>query len=166
MYLKKMIKLRKNSSFNWFTPFHVLIRPDVIWKNLSRPLYHVHFTVIHTNSRHNSLSHVRYQAIIWINVRLLLIGPRNVHLFCIQIKQFLTTRRWIWITSSAMCQPFCFGLNMLMEYWDSFPQVAAQWLTAQCIPWNLGSFYKYSLTLIPAWINVFSQYNACDEIIY
>ena len=51
---KKKIKLRKNSSFNWFTPFHVLIRPDVIWKNLSRPLYHVHFTVIHTNSRHNS----------------------------------------------------------------------------------------------------------------
>ena len=30
----------------------MLIRPDVIWKNLSRPLYHVHFTVIHTNSRH------------------------------------------------------------------------------------------------------------------
>ena len=50
---KKIIKLRKNSSFNWFTPFHVLIRPDVIWKKISRPLYHVHFTVIHTNSRHN-----------------------------------------------------------------------------------------------------------------
>ena len=50
---KKIIWLRKNSSFNWFTHFHVLIRPDVIWKNLSRPLYHVHFTVIHTNSRHN-----------------------------------------------------------------------------------------------------------------
>ena len=31
----------------------MLIRPDVIWKNLSRPLYHVYFTVIHTNSRHN-----------------------------------------------------------------------------------------------------------------
>ena len=57
MYLKKKIKLRKNSSFNWFTPFHVLIRPDVIWKNLSRPLYHVHFTVIHTNSRHNRQAH-------------------------------------------------------------------------------------------------------------
>ena len=55
MYLKKMIKLRKNSSFNWFTPFHVLIRPVVIWKKISRPLYHVHFTVIHTNSRHKSL---------------------------------------------------------------------------------------------------------------
>ena len=52
-FKKKITKLRKNSSFNWFTPFHVLIRPDVIWKNLSRPLYHVHFTVIHTNSRHN-----------------------------------------------------------------------------------------------------------------
>ena len=32
----------------------MLIRPDVIWKNLSRPLYHVHFTVIHTNSRHKA----------------------------------------------------------------------------------------------------------------
>ena len=53
--VKKIIKLRKNSSFNWFTPFHVLIRPDVIWKKISRPLYHVHFTVIHTNSRHNDL---------------------------------------------------------------------------------------------------------------
>ena len=52
VFKKKVIKLRKNSSFNWFTPFHVLIRPDVIWKKLSRPLYHVHFTVIHTNSRH------------------------------------------------------------------------------------------------------------------
>ena len=31
----------------------MLIRPDVIWKKISRPLYHVHFTVIHTNSRHN-----------------------------------------------------------------------------------------------------------------
>ena len=31
----------------------MLIRLDVIWKKLSRPLYHVHFTVIHTNSRHN-----------------------------------------------------------------------------------------------------------------
>ena len=31
----------------------MLIRPDVIWKNLSCPLYHVHFTVINTNSRHN-----------------------------------------------------------------------------------------------------------------
>ena len=50
--LKKIMKLRKNSSFNWFTPVHVLIRPDVIWKKISRPLYHVHFTVIHTNSRH------------------------------------------------------------------------------------------------------------------
>ena len=30
----------------------MLIRPDVIWKNLSRPLYHVQFTVINTNSRH------------------------------------------------------------------------------------------------------------------
>ena len=30
----------------------MLIRPDVIWKKISRPLYHVHFTVIHTNSRH------------------------------------------------------------------------------------------------------------------
>ena len=49
----KIIKLRKNSSFNWFTPFHVLIRPDEKWKKISRPLYHVHFTVIHTYSRHN-----------------------------------------------------------------------------------------------------------------
>ena len=53
IYLKKKIKLRKNISFNWFTPFHVLIRPDVIWKILSRPLYHVHFNMIHTNSWHN-----------------------------------------------------------------------------------------------------------------
>ena len=52
IYIVKKIKLRKNSSFNWFTPFHVLIRPDVIWKKVSRLLYHVHFTVIHTNSRH------------------------------------------------------------------------------------------------------------------
>ena len=50
---KNKYKLRKNSSLNWFTPFHVLICPDVIWKNVSRPLYYVHFTVIHTNSRHN-----------------------------------------------------------------------------------------------------------------
>ena len=50
---KSKYKLRKNSSLNWFTPFHVLICPDVIWKNVSRPLYYVHFTVIHTNSRHN-----------------------------------------------------------------------------------------------------------------
>ena len=52
---KKKIKLRKNSSFNWFTPFQVLIPPDVIWKKISRPLYHVHFIVIHTNSRHKVL---------------------------------------------------------------------------------------------------------------
>ena len=52
VYLKWIIKLRENSFFNWFTPIYVLIRPDVIWKKLSRPLYHVHFTVIHTNSRH------------------------------------------------------------------------------------------------------------------
>ena len=53
IYIKK-IKLRKNSSYNFFTPFHVSIRPDVIWKKY-RPLYHVHFTVIHTNSRHKHL---------------------------------------------------------------------------------------------------------------
>ena len=63
---KKKIKLRKNSSFNWFTPFHVLIRPDVIWKNLSRPLYHVHFTVIHTNSRHKFLKSDADFALIYI----------------------------------------------------------------------------------------------------
>ena len=57
LFKKKIIKFRKNSSFNWFIPFHVLIRPDVIWKYLSRPLYHVHFTVIHTNSRHKSFIH-------------------------------------------------------------------------------------------------------------
>ena len=51
---KKIIKLRKISSFNWCTPFPVLIGPDVIWKNLSRPLYQVHFTMIHTNSRHKT----------------------------------------------------------------------------------------------------------------
>ena len=44
--------------------FHVLIRPDVIWKNLSRPLYHINFTVIYTNSRHN----VRHQVITWANI--------------------------------------------------------------------------------------------------
>ena len=54
LIFKKIIEYKKNSSFNWFTPLHVLIRPDVIWKKLSRPLYHVHFTVIHTNSRHKS----------------------------------------------------------------------------------------------------------------
>ena len=37
--LKKIIKLRKNSSFNRFTPFHVLIRPTWYEKN-----YHVHCT--------------------------------------------------------------------------------------------------------------------------
>ena len=52
-YIFNKKKLRKNSSLNLFTPFHVLIRLGVIWKKLSRPLYHVHFTVIHTNSRHN-----------------------------------------------------------------------------------------------------------------
>ena len=40
----------------------MLIRPDVIWQKISRPLYHVHFTVIHTNSRHKdndgSVSHM------------------------------------------------------------------------------------------------------------
>ena len=35
----------------------MLIRPDVIWKKISRPLYHVHFTVIHTNSRHKRWYH-------------------------------------------------------------------------------------------------------------
>ena len=54
IYIKK-IRLRKYSAFNWFTPFHVLISPDVIWKNVSRPLYHAHFTVIHTNSRHKTI---------------------------------------------------------------------------------------------------------------
>ena len=53
--LKIIIKSSKNSSFNWFTPFHVLIRPDVIRKNWSRPLYHIHFTVIHTNSWHKHI---------------------------------------------------------------------------------------------------------------
>ena len=54
---KKNTKLRKNSPYKWFTPFNVLIRPNVIWKNLSRPMYHVHFTVIHTNSLHKPLRH-------------------------------------------------------------------------------------------------------------
>ena len=35
---KKIIEFRKYSSVNWFTPFYVLIRPDVIWKKK----YHVH----------------------------------------------------------------------------------------------------------------------------
>ena len=34
IYLKKIIKLRKNSSIKWFIPFHVLIPPDVIWKKI------------------------------------------------------------------------------------------------------------------------------------
>ena len=59
LYLKIIIKLRKNSSFNWFTPFHVLIHPVVIWKKLSRPLYHVPFIMIHTNSRHTWSYHGR-----------------------------------------------------------------------------------------------------------
>ena len=67
IYLKKMIKLRKNSSFNWFTPFHVLIRPDVIWKTVSRPLYHVHFTVIPTNSRHKKVASRRYPQ-FWMGI--------------------------------------------------------------------------------------------------
>ena len=45
-YISKKNELRKNSSFNWFTPFHMLIRPDMIWKNSSCPLYHIHFTMI------------------------------------------------------------------------------------------------------------------------
>ena len=39
-----IMKLRKNSSLNWFTPFCVLISPDVIWKKnitsiVSRPFH-------------------------------------------------------------------------------------------------------------------------------
>ena len=46
----------------------MLIRPDVIWKNLSRPLYHVHFTVIHTNSRHNVYGCVVLcSVLVWLN---------------------------------------------------------------------------------------------------
>ena len=37
LFEKKIIKLRKNSSFNWFTPFHVLIRRTWYENN-----YHVH----------------------------------------------------------------------------------------------------------------------------
>ena len=51
-YISKKNKVKENIFFNWFTTFLVLIRPNVIWKKLSRPLNHVHFTVIHTNSRH------------------------------------------------------------------------------------------------------------------
>ena len=34
----------------------VPVRQDVIWKFISRPLYHVHFNVIRTHSRHNYLN--------------------------------------------------------------------------------------------------------------
>ena len=63
IYLEKNNYIKKNSSFNWVTPFHVLIRPDVIWKKISRPLYHVHFTVLQTNSRHNH----SYFPLIWFD---------------------------------------------------------------------------------------------------
>ena len=86
---KKIIKLRKNSSFNWFTPFHVLIRPEVIWKKISRPLYHVHFTGIHTNSRHKCM----YMC-IYMYICLYLYAYVYV---CICLRMHVTMYTWLYV---------------------------------------------------------------------
>ena len=40
----------------------VPVRQDVIWKLISRPLYHVHFNVIRTHSQHNVTHFLRHSA--------------------------------------------------------------------------------------------------------
>ena len=54
---------KKKIVLSTFLHFFTLIRPDVIWKKLSRPLYHVHFTMIHTNSRHNEMMQKAWSSI-------------------------------------------------------------------------------------------------------
>ena len=44
---------KQNSSVHWFTMPHVKIHPDVMWKSVWCPLYHIHFNVIHTHSWHH-----------------------------------------------------------------------------------------------------------------
>ena len=54
IFKKKIIKLRKT----FFQLIYTFSRVDPTgrdMKKISRPLYHVHFTVIHTNSRHNTM---------------------------------------------------------------------------------------------------------------
>ena len=93
IYLKRIImKLRKNSSFNWFTPFHVLIRPDVIWKKISRPLYHVHFTVIHTNSRHKFLETNTVQNWYISSIFFSMIPSQTFYRFIVRYRQYVTFR--------------------------------------------------------------------------
>ena len=62
----------------------------------------------------NGLSPGRSQAIIWTNAGILLIGPwgTNFSEILIEIQTFSCKKIYLKI-SSAKCQPFCLGLNVL-----------------------------------------------------
>ena len=112
IYLKKIIKLRKNSSFNWFTLFHVLIRPDVIWKKVSRQLYHVHFTVIHTNSRHKYIYTVHsriYEQSSRIVGVFFMMTPSNGNIFRVTgpLCGEFNGHRWIPLTKASDAELWC-----------------------------------------------------------
>ena len=62
----------------------------------------------------NGLSPGRRQAIIWINVRILLIGPLGTNFIEMLIEIHTFSFKKIHLKmSSGKCQPFCLGLNVL-----------------------------------------------------
>ena len=51
VFNKAITHYKQNISVGRFTPFRVYIHPNMIWKYISRPLYHDRFIVLRTNAR-------------------------------------------------------------------------------------------------------------------
>ena len=180
VFKKKIIKLRKNSSFNWFTPFHVLIRPDVIWKNLSRPLYHVHFTVIHTNSRHNIHCHCHCHCFCY-NICMFVIHTKlqpcnfvkiniihcqcHCHCFCYDICMFVIHAKLQpcnFVTINIIhchchCHWFCYNVCMFVIHAKLQPcnfvtiNIIHWHCHCQCFCYNSGDIGRFCSTSIANW---------------
>ena len=74
----------------------------------------------------NGLSPGRHQAIIWTNAGILSIGPLETNFSEILIKIIIVSFKKMRLkVLSAIRQPFCFGLNVLNQfYWKAMSQYA------------------------------------------
>ena len=80
------------------------------------PVTHIYVSKLTIIGSDNGLSPDRRQAIIWINAGLLLIGPLGTNFteILIEILTFSSKKMHLKV-SSAKRQPFCLGLNVLIQ---------------------------------------------------
>ena len=132
----KIIYLKSHSNHPWSSALTNWIR-----------VTHICVGKITTIGSDNGLSPWRYQAIIWTNAEILLIGPLRTNLskILIGIQTFSFTKMHLKMWS-AKWRPFCLGLNVLRNLSMCFAGIRSVGFHYEIVSAIIRQFWKCNLS--------------------